>query len=104
MPINITDLLNGEELAEYNALPPERKAAFQADFESTINDTLKPFGVVLGVAERVLDIAHKSELLPKFAQLQRRYYNALLEQGFTVEQAMALCTNFGSVLSSLKKG
>ena len=104
MPINITALLQGDELAEYNGLSPERQAAFRAQFDEAVNDTLKPLGIVLGVAERVLDLACESDLLVKFAKIQRRYFLALVDQGFTIEQAMALSTNFGSVLSSLKKG
>jgi hypothetical protein len=104
MPIDIQSLLKGEELAEYEALTPERQAAFRAQFEDAISETLKPIAVVIGVAERVLDLAHNSELLTKVAKLQRRYFEALVEEGFTVDQAMALSTNFGSVLSSIKKG
>lgn len=104
MPINVADLLQGEELKEFNELSPERQAAFRAEFDSTVSDHLKPVGVLLGVAERILDLAHASDLLPKIAALQRRYFVSLVDQGFTVEQAMGLSSNFGSVLASLRKG
>ncbi|RTL07667.1 hypothetical protein EKK58_00475 [Candidatus Dependentiae bacterium] len=104
MPIDIVSLLKPDERAEFDALSPERQAAFRADFDETINDTLKPVAIVLGVAERVMDLAYTSDLLPKIAKLQRRYFEALLTEGFSSSEAMALASNFASFLSAVKKG
>lgn len=104
MPINFKSLLKPDELAEFEGLSATQQALWSGDFEDAITETLKPLSVVLGVAERILDLAADSDLLPKFAKLQRQYYVALMDQGFTREEALALSTNFSSVLSSLKKG
>lgn len=103
MALKIQSLFSGKELEEFLALPPEHQAELQADFEEGISTQLRPVGLVLGLGDRILDMISASGLISKVAKLQREYYTALIEQGFTPDQALALASNFASFLSSVKK-
>lgn len=104
MALKIESLFSGKELEEFLALSDADKADLQAEFESGINSQLRPVGLVLGLGDRILDMLSASGLISKVAKLQREYYTALIDQGFTPDQALALASNFASFLSSVKKG
>lgn len=103
MPIKAENILSGRDLEEFKAMSPEDQATFQAEFDEAALGLLKPVAVVIGAAEKILDLVHDSELLPGIAKLQRKYYLELLNQGFGSDQALALASSFASMLQAVKK-
>ena len=103
MNIAVRDLLSSADQKEFDALSPEDRDRVQAEFEEAATNMLKPVGVMLGVALKVIEMVGSSGMLAQVAGLQRQYYLALLNEGFSTDQAMALASNFASILSGLKK-
>jgi len=103
MPINAANILSGRNLEEYQGLTPAEQAEFQAEFDDTALELIKPVALVLGAAEKILDIVHDSEVIPRVAKLHRKYYLELLGQGFSADQALALSSSFASLLQGVKK-
>ena len=103
MAFKFENLFSGKDLEEFKALPSAGQEQLQAGLDTAAQEMIKPLGVVFVMADKILDIVLKSDLLLAVAKLQRRYYLALLDEGFSTDQAMALASAFASMLQGLKQ-
>ena len=55
------------------------------------------------MANKIIDLLGTSGLLTKVAKMQRQYYLALLDEGFTNEQALTLSSGLSSLMTNLKR-
>lgn len=94
-------LITGVAIAQNSAHDdPEQitpASLFGALNVGSIHDQLTD--AALKVTDRYLDHISKPETVTKLAAFQKNYYDALLKQGFTEEQAFTLVRGAGSPLA-----
>ena len=83
-----------EPVADAQASPANLLGGF---FGDSMQTQLTAFAT--GVMDGYLDYLGKRETAKKLATFQKNYYDALIEQGFTKDQAFELLLRFGNPLA-----